>query len=140
MVSKARDDLPEPDSPVTTTSWSRGILMSTFFRLCSRAPRTRIASLYFPARMASLYFPRRIESLFALLVLLVLPDLVMVSAVHRLIWNKYRTYLLKYHDKMGFRRKNQRGCISAPARAVSHSMIALHYIVFYSSCPHRFRR
>src|SRR4051812_17262889 len=40
MVSKARDDLPEPDSPVKTMSLSRGSSMPTFFRLCSRAPRT----------------------------------------------------------------------------------------------------
>src|ERR1051325_2732229 len=39
MVSKASDDLPEPDSPVNTTSWSRGISTSMLFRLCSRAPR-----------------------------------------------------------------------------------------------------
>src|SRR5205823_4982215 len=39
MVSKASDDLPEPDSPVKTTSLSRGIDSVTFFRLCSRAPR-----------------------------------------------------------------------------------------------------
>src|SRR3954471_13593509 len=39
MVSKASDDLPEPDSPVITVSLSRGISTSTFFRLCSRAPR-----------------------------------------------------------------------------------------------------
>ena len=42
MVSKASDDLPEPDSPVNTTSWSRGIVRSTFLRLCSRAPRIAI--------------------------------------------------------------------------------------------------
>src|SRR5215831_834734 len=39
MVSKASDDLPEPDRPVITTSRSRGRSRSTFFRLCSRAPR-----------------------------------------------------------------------------------------------------
>src|SRR3982074_1140229 len=43
MVSKASDDLPEPDSPVKTTSLSRGISRSTFLRLCSRAPRIVIA-------------------------------------------------------------------------------------------------
>src|SRR5437660_11124528 len=42
MVSKASEDLPEPDSPVNTISASRGISRSTFFRLCSRAPRTWI--------------------------------------------------------------------------------------------------
>src|SRR5205085_453156 len=42
MVSKAREDLPEPESPVNTTSWSRGISTSIFLRLCSRAPRIAI--------------------------------------------------------------------------------------------------
>src|SRR5260221_12326588 len=40
MLSKASADFPDPDSPVMTTSWSWGISMSTFLRLCSRAPRT----------------------------------------------------------------------------------------------------
>src|SRR5690242_19138977 len=39
MVSNASDDLPEPDSPVMTTSRSRGISRLMFLRLCSRAPR-----------------------------------------------------------------------------------------------------
>src|SRR3954451_1472986 len=39
MVSNARLDLPEPLSPVITTRLSRGSVTSTFFRLCSRAPR-----------------------------------------------------------------------------------------------------
>ncbi len=39
-VPKASDDLPEPDTPVKTTRALRGITTSTFFRLCSRAPRT----------------------------------------------------------------------------------------------------
>src|SRR5436190_8869011 len=43
MVSKASEDLPEPDSPVNTTSRSRGISTSMFFRLCSRAPRMVMA-------------------------------------------------------------------------------------------------
>src|SRR6478736_9805256 len=43
MVSKASEDLPEPERPVNTTSLSRGISISTFLRLCSRAPRTVIA-------------------------------------------------------------------------------------------------
>src|SRR5918995_6421791 len=38
MVSNARDDFPEPDSPVNTISWSRGRSSVTFLRLCSRAP------------------------------------------------------------------------------------------------------
>ena len=40
MVSKASDDLPEPDRPVKTISLSRGSSMAMFLRLCSRAPRT----------------------------------------------------------------------------------------------------
>src|SRR3954470_9736003 len=40
MVSKARLDLPEPDSPVNTISLSRGSSTLMFLRLCSRAPRT----------------------------------------------------------------------------------------------------
>src|SRR5215467_6215532 len=38
MVSKARDDFPDPLRPVMTTSLSRGISTSMFLRLCSRAP------------------------------------------------------------------------------------------------------
>src|SRR5262245_19869917 len=41
-VSKASDDFPDPLTPVTTTSLSRGISTSTFFRLFSRAPRISI--------------------------------------------------------------------------------------------------
>src|SRR5580700_842722 len=40
MVSKARLDLPDPDSPVMTTSLSRGISTEMFLRLCTRAPCT----------------------------------------------------------------------------------------------------
>src|SRR4029078_4832488 len=39
MVSKASEDLPEPESPVMTTSCSRGRSSKTFSRWCSRAPR-----------------------------------------------------------------------------------------------------
>src|SRR5438270_13425179 len=45
MVSKASDDFPEPDSPVKTTSLSRGMERVTFLRLCSRAPRMVIWSV-----------------------------------------------------------------------------------------------
>src|SRR5918998_6805614 len=44
MVSNASELLPDPDNPVRTTSLSRGISMSIFLRLCSRAPRTLIRS------------------------------------------------------------------------------------------------
>src|ERR1700694_1631750 len=49
MVSNASDDFPEPDSPVKTTSLSRGISTSMFLRLCSRAPRMVIARVLEPA-------------------------------------------------------------------------------------------
>src|SRR5215467_10594360 len=45
MVSKARDDLPEPETPVTTVSALWGISKSMFLRLWTRAPRTTIDSL-----------------------------------------------------------------------------------------------
>src|SRR3989304_5179421 len=44
MVSKASEDFPDPEMPVSTTNLSRGISTVTFFRLCSRAPRTMIRS------------------------------------------------------------------------------------------------
>src|SRR3954452_11602317 len=40
MVSKARLDLPEPESPVMTISLSRGISTLMFLRLWTRAPWT----------------------------------------------------------------------------------------------------
>lgn len=40
MVSKASDDLPDPESPVTTVSVLRGIETERLRRLCCRAPRT----------------------------------------------------------------------------------------------------
>src|SRR6478672_472407 len=40
IVSNARDDLPEPESPVKTTRLSRGSSTEMSLRLCSRAPRT----------------------------------------------------------------------------------------------------
>src|SRR3989475_9451846 len=43
MVSKASDDFPEPDSPVKTTSLSRGMVRSMSCRLCSRAPLITIS-------------------------------------------------------------------------------------------------
>jgi hypothetical protein len=44
MVSKASEDLPDPETPVTTVSWLCGISKSMFFRLWTRAPRTTILS------------------------------------------------------------------------------------------------
>src|SRR5215469_9032436 len=40
IVSNARLDLPDPDSPVNTIMASRGRSSETSLRLCSRAPRT----------------------------------------------------------------------------------------------------
>ena len=54
MVSNAKDDFPEPDSPVNTISLSRGKSTLTFFRLCSRAPCTTKRSTVIP--LASLLF------------------------------------------------------------------------------------
>ena len=44
MVSKAREDLPDPLTPVTTVNWLIGIENEMFLRLLTRAPRTVIAS------------------------------------------------------------------------------------------------
>src|SRR5919108_4857504 len=44
MVSKARLDLPEPDSPVTQISAFRGNRTVMSLRLCSRAPWTTSSS------------------------------------------------------------------------------------------------
>src|SRR5699024_23066 len=40
IVSKASDDLPDPDKPVITISLSLGISISTSFKLWARAPLT----------------------------------------------------------------------------------------------------
>src|SRR5215470_5906686 len=45
MVSKASDDLPEPDTPVTTVKVLCGISKSMFLRLWTRAPRTTMVSV-----------------------------------------------------------------------------------------------
>jgi hypothetical protein len=45
MVSKASDDLPDPDTPVTTVKLLCGISKSTFFKLWTRAPRTVMLSV-----------------------------------------------------------------------------------------------
>src|SRR2546425_5785772 len=44
MVSKAREDFPEPEMPVSTTRRSRGSSTEMFLRLCSRAPRMTMRS------------------------------------------------------------------------------------------------
>src|SRR5438128_11288036 len=45
MVSKASDDLPEPETPVMTTNLLGGMTTSMFLRLCSRAPRMTMESM-----------------------------------------------------------------------------------------------
>ena len=40
MVSKAKEDLPEPESPVITIKLSLGNSISTPFKLCALAPFT----------------------------------------------------------------------------------------------------
>src|SRR5829696_424987 len=44
MVSKASEDLPEPETPVTTVSRPTGMENEMFLRLLTRAPRTSMAS------------------------------------------------------------------------------------------------
>src|SRR5215210_712215 len=63
MVSKASEDLPLPERPVTTTMTSRGSETVMSFRLCSRAPRTTIwlsAICFLPleTRFWQVYGPR----------------------------------------------------------------------------------
>src|SRR5262249_7881048 len=44
MVSKASEDLPDPETPITTVRELCGTSKSMFLRLCTRAPRTTIFS------------------------------------------------------------------------------------------------
>src|SRR2546428_721902 len=46
IVSKANDDFPEPETPVMTTNLFRGTTTSMFLRLCSRAPRMTMESIW----------------------------------------------------------------------------------------------
>ena len=57
MVSNAREDLPEPERPVITTSLSLGMVTSTFLRLCSLAPFITISLI----GIGILYSPFGIE-------------------------------------------------------------------------------
>src|SRR5512146_1465772 len=52
MVSKARDDLPEPDGPVMTVNARRGISRSIPFRLFCLAPRTTMWD-FIPGNLAA---------------------------------------------------------------------------------------
>src|SRR5919106_3427648 len=45
MVSKASEDLPDPDNPVITVNRSRGMSTLMFLRLCWRAPLTLMRSM-----------------------------------------------------------------------------------------------
>src|SRR5258708_7786389 len=60
MGSKAREDLPQPESPVNTTNLSRGMTRSTFLRLCSRAPRTAMVRPPNKASTGSAFLEARI--------------------------------------------------------------------------------
>src|ERR1700731_722471 len=53
MVSKAKDDLPEPERPVMTVSDPRGIETVMSLRLCSRAPETTSCSTYVKSSRAN---------------------------------------------------------------------------------------
>ena len=46
MVSKAREDLPEPDRPVMTTNRFLGISKEIFFRLWTLAPLILMKSVF----------------------------------------------------------------------------------------------
>src|ERR1041384_4531946 len=54
IVSKASDDLPDPDTPVMTTNLLRGTTTSMFLRLCSLAPRMTMDSMWSDPNAASL--------------------------------------------------------------------------------------
>src|SRR5699024_8943176 len=55
IVSKARDDLPDPDRPVNTTMEPRGRALSSFYRLCALAPLThRVSSSETPVTCSPL--------------------------------------------------------------------------------------
>src|SRR5690349_18125560 len=45
-VPNAKEDFPDPDTPVNTTNASLGMSRLTFLRLCSRAPRTWTKPLF----------------------------------------------------------------------------------------------
>src|SRR5256885_5940042 len=52
MMSKASEDLPDPETPVTTVKVLCGISKSMFLRLWTRAPRTTILSVDMPEAAA----------------------------------------------------------------------------------------
>ena len=53
-MSKAREDLPDPERPVKTMRASRGSSTETSFKLCSLAPRTiNLSATADPCRLVS---------------------------------------------------------------------------------------
>jgi len=52
MVSKASEDLPDPETPLTTVSLPWGMSQEMFFRLCVRAPRMTMKSFARAAKEA----------------------------------------------------------------------------------------
>src|SRR5271169_702860 len=61
MVSNASEDLPDPETPVTTVSALCGISRSIFFRLWTRAPLTTISSFAMSPRIQQA-FPERLPT------------------------------------------------------------------------------
>src|SRR5215471_11337994 len=62
MVSKAREDFPDPLRPVMTVRVLRGISTSIFFKLCWRAPRTEILVIAIRTRSCIDLAPQRAKS------------------------------------------------------------------------------
>ena len=62
MVSKASEDLPEPETPVTTVRVLWGISKSMFLRLWTRAPRTVMLSFAMAPETDGSLAARRIPS------------------------------------------------------------------------------
>src|ERR1700683_416643 len=62
MVSKASEDLPEPDRPVNTTSRARGVSRYISLRVSSRAPRmamTRGSRVFLVGSWAGRFLSKR---------------------------------------------------------------------------------
>ena len=67
-VSKAREDFPEPLTPVTTTSLSRGISRWTFRRLFSRAPLTSMVDLILISLSSQIFDLQQLNSVFVVII------------------------------------------------------------------------
>ena len=92
MVSKAREDFPEPERPVSTTSLSRGMVTSMFFKLCSLAPCTTILSklmavpsLYYIKSQLSLPRPDKMGQRFHICKAVVIPHDALPVVDHALL-------------------------------------------------------